>query len=120
MHQQNNYPLYKEKSDLDVPLQDGINGSKYNLILEQSFKDIKKVFEPEFVIYVAGADTYYDDQLGGLSLTKDDLKNRDNIVKSESLASGIPTAIVLAGGYAKNIEDTVEIHSNTAGIFLDL
>lgn len=119
MHQQNNYPLYKEKSDIDVPLEDGTNGSEYNRLLLNSLKNIEGRFQPDFIIYVAGSDTYKDDQLGGLALTIEDLRDRDCIVKSEC-GTGVPTAVVLAGGYAKRIEDTVSIHSNTVITFLEL
>ncbi len=118
MHQQNNYPFYKEKSDLDVPLDDGMSGKNYNKLLLNSLVNIKEKFLFDFVIYVAGSDTYIEDQLGGLALTKEDLKDRDNIIKSEICDNNIPVAIVLAGGYARAIEDTVYIHSNTAVTFL--
>jgi acetoin utilization deacetylase AcuC-like enzyme len=64
MHQQNNYPLYKEKSDLDIPLADGTGGDEYNGILKDNLNRIKNTFHPDFVIYVAGSDTYVNDQLG--------------------------------------------------------
>jgi acetoin utilization deacetylase AcuC-like enzyme len=118
MHQQNNYPFYKEKSSLDIPLEDGIGGAEYNELLFRAVSDIKKIFSYDFVIYIAGSDTYCDDQLGGLSLTIEDLKQRDKIVKTE--IGDVPVAIVLAGGYANKIEDTVTIHSNTVVTFLEL
>jgi len=66
------------------------------------------------VLYVAGADPYYDDQLGGLSLTFDGLMERDRLVMRTALAQHIPVAIVLAGGYAQSVDDTITIHANTA------
>ena len=116
MHQQNNYPFQKEISSLDLPLEDGMTGPEYNKLLLNSIRDIKDVFRPGFLIYVAGADTYEYDQLGGLALTAEDLLQRDMIVGSE--ITGVPTAVVLAGGYAGKIEDTVSIHVNTAVAFL--
>ena len=77
-------------------------------------------FKPDLVIYVAGSDTFIDERLGGLALTIEDLKNRDKIVKSYTLEKDIPVSIVLAGGYANRIEDTVLIHSNTVKEFLSL
>jgi acetoin utilization deacetylase AcuC-like enzyme len=120
MHQENNYPLYKEKSDLDIPLDDGTGGEEYNSLLRDSLGKIKQRFPAEFIIYVAGSDTYSDDQLGGLCLGVEDLKDRDRIVKEESADCGIPVCITLAGGYAYDVRDTVKIHSNTASVFLGL
>jgi acetoin utilization deacetylase AcuC-like enzyme len=120
IHQQNNYPIYKEKSDLDIPLEDGCPGEKYNKLLRKSLGDILKSFKPDLAIYVAGSDTFIDDQLGGLSLNIEDLENRDRIVKEYTLDKQLPTVVVLAGGYANNIEDTVLIHSNTIKEFLGL
>ena len=68
------------------------------------------------VLYVAGADPYYQDQLGGLGLTFEGLKERDRLVIRTALTQGIPVAIVLAGGYAQSVEDTVTIHANTAEV----
>lgn len=120
MHQQNNYPLIKEKSDLDIPLKDGTRGAEYNKLLLDNIKTVKKKFMPGSIIYVAGADAYLDDQLGGLALTIEDFKNRDRIIKSETVDCGIPVAVLLAGGYAKKIEETVAIHSNMVITFLEL
>ncbi|MFC2091829.1 histone deacetylase [Elusimicrobiota bacterium] len=120
MHQKNNYPLYKEKSDMDIDLEDLIRGNIYNELLLEKLNIIADNFNPDFIIYVAGADTYVDDQLGGLSLTINDLLERDRIVKSVSDAVSIPVAIVLAGGYAKQIQDTVAIHLNTIATFLKI
>lgn len=120
IHQQNSYPIYKEKSDFDISMEDGCPGEKYSNLLQKSLEDILKSFEPDLAIYVAGSDTFIDDQLGGFALTIEDLENRDKIVKSYTLGKGIPTVIVLAGGYASRIEDTVLIHSNTVKEFLGL
>ena len=74
------------------------------------------MFHPDLVMYVAGADPYYLDQLGGLTLTFDGLIARDRLVIWTALTRGIPVAIVLAGGYAESVEDTVTIHANTAAV----
>ncbi len=115
IHQENNYPIYKEKSAMDIELEDEIGGDKYNDLLKSALKKIKENFNPDFIIYVAGADTYVDDQLGGISLTIEDLKKRDEIIKNEF--NRVPTVITLAGGYAVQIKDTVQIHSNTVEKF---
>ncbi|MGM0568301.1 MAG: histone deacetylase family protein [Elusimicrobiota bacterium] len=117
MHQENNYPIYKEKSDMDVALEDGIEGNKYNKILEKSLAEIEKKFSADFIFYVAGADPYRGDQLGGLDLSIEDLKKRDELVKSFSRRHDIPAVAVFAGGYAPEIEDIVDIHFNTAEVF---
>ncbi len=119
MHQDNNYPLIKEKSDRDVPLPDSISGMEYNRLLKKNLREIKEEFSPDIVIYVAGSDLYEKDKLGGLSLSKEDINRRDRIIKKEFYDCEIPVAIVLAGGYAMNMKDTVGIHSDTARIFLN-
>jgi acetoin utilization deacetylase AcuC-like enzyme len=73
-------------------------------------------FHPEMLVYVAGADPYYEDQLGGLSLTLEGLQRRDRLVIETALREGTAVAIVLAGGYAVHVEDTVTIHCNTAKV----
>jgi acetoin utilization deacetylase AcuC-like enzyme len=74
------------------------------------------MFRPELILYVAGADPFFGDQLGGLSLTVDGLRERDRLVIRAALEEGVPVAIVLAGGYAQSVEDTVTIHANTAEV----
>jgi acetoin utilization deacetylase AcuC-like enzyme len=70
--------------------------------------------QPDLLVHVAGADPYHQDQLGGLALTLDGLKRRDRLVIETARRHRVPVAIVLAGGYAWNVEDTVAIHTNTA------
>jgi acetoin utilization deacetylase AcuC-like enzyme len=70
-------------------------------------------FQPEMVFYVGGADPFCEDQLGGLSLSKEGLKQRDRMVFEEARRRGIPVITALAGGYARRVEDTVRIHMNT-------
>jgi acetoin utilization deacetylase AcuC-like enzyme len=77
-------------------------------------------FVPELVVYLAGADPYEEDQLGGLSLTMDGLRRRDEFVIGECVRHGIPVAILMAGGYAANTDDTVSIHFNTCKVAYDL
>lgn len=113
IHQQNNYPAVKPPSDLDIGLNDGASDEEYLGYLEKHVPQIIKDFQPELIIYVAGADPYEHDQLGGLSLTLEGLKKRDEIVIGKSQKAGIPVAVVLAGGYAFKLKDTVTIHTNT-------
>ena len=120
IHQFNNYPTEKPPSKLDIHLADGTGDSEYLNRLGNGYRAALAMFQPELVIYVAGADPYYDDQLGGLSLTFEGLMERDRLVIRTARAQKIPVAIVLAGGYAANVEDTVTVHANTAQVAKDL
>lgn len=113
IHQENNYPFLKPPSRLDIGLVDGAGDSEYLYALSENIPSIIRVFRPEFIMYVAGADPYREDQLGGLKLTKDGLKERDEFIFKQAKASSIPIAVVLAGGYAFHESDTVDIHCNT-------
>ena len=116
IHQFNNYPSEKPPSTLDIHLADGIGDDEYLHRLGNGYRAALTMFQPELLIYVAGADPYYEDQLGGLSLTFEGLKERDRLVIRTALTQNIPVAIVLAGGYAANVEDTITIHANTAKV----
>ncbi|MGD2279532.1 MAG: histone deacetylase, partial [Candidatus Omnitrophota bacterium] len=113
IHQENNYPLMKPKSDLDIGLKDWTGDKVYLEHLRENVPRIISTFKPELIMYVAGADPYEHDQLGNLRLTKRGLRSRDKFVCSQALNFGIPIAITLAGGYAANREDTVDIHFGT-------
>jgi acetoin utilization deacetylase AcuC-like enzyme len=112
MHQQHNYPLWKPRGSLDVGLPDGAHDATYLRELEQALPRVM-AHDPQCVFYLAGADPYEDDQLGGLRLTKDGLRRRDRTVIETVRAAGLPLVITLAGGYARRIEDTVAIHAAT-------
>jgi acetoin utilization deacetylase AcuC-like enzyme len=112
IHQFNNYPSVKPPSTIDINLADGVGDEEYLGRLGPAVKTAMS-FGPDLVIYVAGADPYQEDQLGGLKLTMDGLKRRDRLVIDTARAAGVPVAIVLAGGYARNTDDTVTIHCNT-------
>ena len=114
IHQFNNYPSEKPPSSLDIHLADGIVDAEYLQRLGNGYRAALTMFKPELVLYVAGADPYCEDQLGGLSLTIDGLKERDRLVMWTALTHRIPVAVVLAGGYAASVEDTITIHANTA------
>lgn len=113
IHQENNYPLLKPESDCDIGLRDGTDDREYLNHLEQSIPDIIKKFSPDAILYLAGADPYEGDQLGGLKITEKGLRIRDEFVISLSRERRTPIAILLAGGYACRIQDTVRIHVNT-------
>lgn len=113
MHQQNNYPAYKPPSSLDVPLADGTDDGEYLEALEGALDVAFAQFRPQLIAYVAGADPYVEDQLGGLALTIDGLKQRDRMVFRAAQSVGAPIFSAYAGGYARRVEDTVTIHANT-------
>jgi acetoin utilization deacetylase AcuC-like enzyme len=113
LHQHNNYPLFKPPSSIDVDLPDGVEDDDYLAWLDNALSSGLRQFEPDLLCYVAGADPYREDQLGGLALTIEGLKKRDELVFRIARAREIPVMVSFAGGYARNVEDTVTIHSNT-------
>ena len=113
LHQENNYPFTKPPSSIDVNLPDGCSDAEYLAWLDNALSSGLRLFEPELICYVAGADPYCDDQLGGLNLSIDGLKQRDELVFRVARARDIPVMVTYAGGYANRIEDTVTIHCNT-------
>jgi acetoin utilization deacetylase AcuC-like enzyme len=124
IHQENNYPAYKPPSSVDLHMGDRADDEEYLGALVPAVQSALDGFGPDIVFYVGGADPYCEDQLGGLSLTKQGLMLRDRKVFEESRKRGVPVATTLAGGYARRVEDTVQIHVNTvlaarevAGVF---
>jgi acetoin utilization deacetylase AcuC-like enzyme len=112
MHQQHNYPMWKPRGSLDIGLPDGTHDGTFLTKLEAALPAVI-AHRADCVVYLAGADPYEDDQLGGLRLTKDGLRRRDRLVIQTVRAAGIPLVILLAGGYARRVEDTVDIHVAT-------
>jgi len=113
LHQHNNYPAVKPPSSIDVDLPDGVGDDDYLAWLDNALSSGLRQFEPDLLCYIAGADPYREDQLGGLSLTMEGLKKRDELVFRVARARDIPVMVTFAGGYARNVEDTVAIHCNT-------
>jgi acetoin utilization deacetylase AcuC-like enzyme len=113
LHQQNNYPPRKPPSSIDVDLPDGIGDDDYLGWLDNALSSGLRQFEPDLLCYIAGADPYREDQLGGLALTIEGLKKRDELVFRVARARNIPVMVTYAGGYARKVEDTVTIHCNT-------
>jgi acetoin utilization deacetylase AcuC-like enzyme len=113
IHQENNYPYPKPPSSLDINLHDGVGDEEYLRELTQGLDRALAEFRPDLIFYVAGADPYRDDQLGGLKLSLEGLEKRDRLVFEKASGRNIPVAITLAGGYARQLEDTIQIHSNT-------
>ena len=106
-------PFIKPHSSCDVGLDDGAADKEYLGALSRHIPAIMNKFKPDFLMYVAGADPYKEDQLGGLKLTKEGLKKRDEFIYKQARQASIPVAVVLAGGYAFHESDTVDIHCNT-------
>ncbi len=113
IHQENNYPVPKPPSDMDIDLPDGIGDEDYLARLESHLVRALEEFPPDLIFYIAGADPYVQDQLGGLGLSMEGLRQRDHLVLEAAKTRGVPLAVTLAGGYARRVEDTVQIHVNT-------
>ncbi len=113
IHQENNYPFHKPKSDLDIGLRDRTRDRGYLAELENNIPRIISDFKPDFIMYVAGADPYEHDRIGNLALTMKGLEKRDSFVYNQAKNYQLPIAVVLAGGYAVSQEDTVAIQFNT-------
>jgi acetoin utilization deacetylase AcuC-like enzyme len=113
IHQENNYPAHKPPSNLDLPLDDGVEDDEYLSTLLPAVEKSLDEFGPNILFYVGGADPFCQDQLGGLRLTKSGLKARDKGVFQLARARSIPVATTLAGGYARRVEDTIRVHANT-------
>jgi len=116
IHQANNYPAEKPLSSLDIHLPDLTGDQEYLDRLQNGISAALAMFRPDLILYVAGADPFCEDQLGGLSLTFEGLMARDRLVLGRAVREKIPVAIVLAGGYAVSVEDTITIHANTAHV----
>jgi len=113
MHGAKNFPFRKARSDLDVELADGTGDEDYLAALDEGLATLFARFEPELVIYLAGADPFGGDRFGRLALTREGLAARDARVLSTCRQRGIPVAVAMAGGYAPDIDDTVSIHYET-------
>jgi acetoin utilization deacetylase AcuC-like enzyme len=112
MHQQHNYPFFKPRGDLDIGLEDGTRDERYLARLAGALPRVMAC-APDLVVYLAGADPYEHDRLGGLKLTKAGLAERDRLVIDAVRSAGVPLVTVLAGGYAIDVTDTVEVHVAT-------
>ena len=113
IHSAKNYPIHKERSDLDVEMPDDANDVIYLDALGSALPKVIESARAELVIWVSGADPFEGDRLGRLKLTKAGLAERDRMVFDACRAAGLPIAITMAGGYAENVEDTVDIHWQT-------
>jgi acetoin utilization deacetylase AcuC-like enzyme len=108
IHGAKNFPFHKEESDLDAPLPDGADDTEFLTTLERSLE--RALEDADLALYLAGADPFEGDRLGRLSVTKRGLAERDRMVLETCRNRGIPVAVTMAGGYARDVEDTVDVH----------
>jgi len=120
IHSENNFPLHKQPSDLDIGLEDGTGDGAYLEALEAGVRRALELAHADLAIYLAGADPYKDDLLGRLALSKAGLAERDGMVFELCRQAGIPVATAIAGGYARRMEDTVDIHLQTVRIAAEM
>lgn len=113
IHGARNYPFRKERSTLDVELPDGAGDDAFLAALELHVPEILAAFRPDVAVYLAGADPWRDDRFGRLALSKDGLEARDRLVLGACRDAGVPVVVTMAGGYARDTEDTVDIHVAT-------
>jgi acetoin utilization deacetylase AcuC-like enzyme len=113
IHNEDNFPLHKEQSDLDIGLEDGTGDAVYLAALQSGVKRALEIARADLAIYLAGADPYAGDLLGRLAMSKEGLARRDRIVLGLCQEAGLPVATVMAGGYGRWIQDTVDIHLQT-------
>ena len=120
MHGEHNYPFHKEKSDLDIPLKDGINGTTYLNLLAEDLPYLLRRVKPDFAFYLSGVDVLQTDKFGKLKLTLEDCKERDELVLGYLKAAAIPVTVAMGGGYSQDIKIIVEAHCNTFRVAKDL
>jgi acetoin utilization deacetylase AcuC-like enzyme len=113
IHGARNFPFRKERSSLDVELPDGAGDDAFLAALEMHVPQILDDFRPELAVYLAGADPWREDRFGRLAMSKEGLAERDRLVLDACRDAGVPVAVAMAGGYARDTEDTVDIHVRT-------
>lgn len=113
VHGAKNFPFHKEQSNLDIPLPDGSGDEEFLAALRSGLKQSLARFSPDLAVYIAGADPFEGDRLGRLKMSKAGLAERDRVVLEACRSAGLPAAIVMGGGYARQIADTVDIHYQT-------
>ena len=112
-HGKKNYPFRKEKSDLDIELDDNTNDNEYLKLLKEIVPKVIDQFEPEFIFYLSGVDVLENDKLGRLSLTIDGCKERDRFILETCKDNCIPVQVSMGGGYSMVLKNIIEAHSNT-------
>ena len=120
IHAEKNFPFRKERSNLDIGLQDGISDNEYLNLLTTNLEIVIESFKPDFIFYLAGVDVLATDKLGKLNLTRNGCKQRDRMVLSYCRSLKIPVQVSMGGGYSPKISDIVEAHCNTFRVANDL
>ena len=120
MHGERNYPLRKEKSDLDIGLFDGTGDKEYLEILYKTLPGLLAKTNPDIVFYLSGVDVLATDKLGRISMTKEGCKERDRFVLQSMKDASIPTVVSMGGGYSEKITDIIEAHCNTFRLAQDI
>jgi acetoin utilization deacetylase AcuC-like enzyme len=120
MHGANNFPYRKERSDLDIPLQDGVSDDEFLDILKTTLPRLIEKQKPDFIFYLSGVDILATDKLGKLALSKEACKARDQFVFEQCITHNIPAQVSMGGGYSPQIKDIVEAHCNTFKAAIDL
>ena len=118
MHEENNYPKIKPRGSLDIGLKTGTRDEEYLELLSGGLEKIRASFQPDLILYVAGVDIYENDRLGGLLITVEGIRERDRLVRD--FLPGVPLVTVLAGGYAMDDNDTVDLHFSTCEVMAGL
>jgi acetoin utilization deacetylase AcuC-like enzyme len=113
MHGGKNYPLHKEKSDLDLPLPDGTEDGAYLKLVAETLPKLIEQVQPDFIFYQAGVDILSTDKLGRLKVSLAGCKERDRVVLETCQRHRVPVAVSMGGGYSQKITDIVEAHANT-------
>ncbi len=113
MHGQNNYPLHKEQSDLDIGLADFTNDDFYLNTLRINLDLLMDQVRPDFIFFLSGVDILETDKLGKLSVSREGCKERDRIVLQAAKQSGVPLVASMGGGYSTDFRDIIEAHANT-------
>lgn len=120
IHGAKNFPFHKERGDLDIALPDGSDDAVFLAALERSLPRLLQQAQAELAIYIAGADPYAGDRLGRLAMTKAGLRERDRLVFEHCRLHGLPVAVVMGGGYARDVNDVVEIHLQTVRLAAEM
>lgn len=113
MHGAHNYPMKKERSDLDIPLADGIEDDEYLCLLNEALDDLMDQVKPDFIFFQSGVDILATDKLGRLGLTIQGCAERDHMVFEKAYSAGLPIVAAMGGGYSKDIKVILEAHANT-------
>jgi acetoin utilization deacetylase AcuC-like enzyme len=113
VHGTKNFPFHKEVSDLDIALPDGTGDAAYLAAVETGLRQSLGAISADLAVYLAGADPFSEDRFGRMAVSKSGLAARDELVFKTCLQAGMPLALVMSGGYARNVEDIVDIHTET-------